>query len=50
MVIIHNKWVEKEKTKRPHESAPSQEDDSLDKRSTNAVRPTMKKTLRGVRK
>lgn len=61
MVVMQNKWVEKEKKKRAIETAPAFEsapgDDWLPsktgtpvKRHTNASRATMRKTLRGVRK
>jgi hypothetical protein len=59
--VIQNKWVEKEKKKRVHETAASYESDSTDswlpinpstkiKRFSNASRATMVRTLRGVRK
>lgn len=61
MAVITNKWVEKEKKKRVHETAPAFESNSLDswipintgsivKRHTKAARATMVRTLRGVRK
>lgn len=61
MAVILNKWVEKEKKKRGHETAPSYESKPIDnwlpinpgkpiKRHTVASRSTMVRTLRGVRK
>lgn len=61
MPVIQNKWVEKQKKKKAHETAPAYEFDtkntwlpvSSDKspqRHTNAARATYKHTLRGVRK
>lgn len=61
MAVIPNKWVEKVKKKRAHETAPFYESAPLsestllnakkpEKRNTNAVRATMVRTLRGVRK
>lgn len=61
MAVIMNKWVEKEKKKKVHETAPAFASDSLDswlpinagttiKRHTKAARSTMVRTLRGVRK
>jgi hypothetical protein len=61
MVVIRNTWVEKEKKKKTHETAPSYGSDSLSKeamynstkptkRYTSAARATMVKTLRGTRK
>ncbi len=61
MAVIPNKWVEKEKKKKTHDTAPAYEFDSKNtwipstcdqapKRHTNAARATYKQTLRGVRK
>ena len=61
MAVIQNKWVEKQRKKKTHETAPSYESDPLadssafnskkpEKRHTNAARATYKHTLRGVRK
>lgn len=61
MAVIMNKWVEKERKKKTHETAPAYESDPLSdssaynakkpvKRHTNASRATMVRTLRGVRK
>lgn len=61
MAVILNKWVEKEKKKRTHETAPAYEFETKDtwipinsentpKRHTNAARASYKQTLRGVRK
>lgn len=61
MAVIQNKWVEKEKRKRVHETAPAFESLAIDnwlpinpgkpvKRHTHAARATMVRTLRGVRK
>ena len=61
MAVIQNKWVEKEKKKKTHETAPAYEMNSMDtwkpsktdkppERHTNAARATYKQTLRGVRK
>ena len=60
MATIPNKWIEKEKKKRVHETAPAFEAKEADdwnpvaakkpERHTNAARATMRKTLRGVRK
>ena len=60
-VIAHQAWIEKEKKKRVHETAPAFEAAPIDnwlpitvgkspKRHTNATRATYKQTLRGVRK
>lgn len=60
MAVIQNKWVEKEKKKKAHETAPAYEINSADtwspktekspERHTNAARATYKQTLRGIRK
>lgn len=60
MAVIQNKWVEKQKKKRTHETAPAYEFDNKNtwvpttdkpkERHTNAARATYKQTLRGVRK
>ncbi len=61
MAVIQNKWVEKEKKKKSHETAPAYEFDTKNtwipistdqapKRHTNAARAMYKQTLRGVRK
>lgn len=61
MAVITNKWIEKEKKKKVHETAPAFTSDSLDswipinngtpvKRHSKASRSTMVRTLRGVRK
>lgn len=62
MAVITNKWVEKEKKKKVHETAPAFLSDSIDtwipintggkpvKRHSHAARATMVRTLRGVRK
>lgn len=59
MAVIKNKWVEKERKKRTHETAPSYAStptgDVIDstkpsKRHSHAARATMVRTLRGVRK
>lgn len=61
MTVITNKWVEKERKKKPHETAPafaSVHTDERDpynmkkpaKRHTVATRSTMTRTLRGTRK
>tara|TARA_R110000868_G_scaffold228058_1_gene481027 strand:+ start:768 stop:953 length:186 start_codon:yes stop_codon:yes gene_type:complete len=61
MAVIQNKWVEKEKKKKAHQTAPAYEIDSIDtwktsttdkspERHTNAARAIYKQTLRGVRK
>jgi hypothetical protein len=61
MAVIQNKWVEKEKKKKAHDTAPAYEFDTKNtwipvsakqapKRHTNAARAMYKQTLRGVRK
>lgn len=61
MAVIPNKWVEKEKKKRVHETAPAFEIDSTDTwkpsstekpkaRHSPASVATMRKTLRGIRR
>jgi hypothetical protein len=61
MAVIPNKWIEKQKKKRTHETAPAYASDPIAesvpidaskpiKRYTNAARATMVRTLRGVRK
>lgn len=61
MAVIKNTWVEKQKKKKVHESAPSYESDPDSdtyqfnakkpvKRHSHAARATMVRTLRGVRK
>jgi hypothetical protein len=61
MAAITNKWIEKEKKKKAIETAPAFESNSLDswlpinpskqkKRTSQASRSTMVKTLRGVRR
>ena len=61
MAVIQNKWVEKEKKKRVHETAPAFEIDSTDTwkptdttkskaRHSPASVATMRKTLRGIRR
>lgn len=61
MAVIPNKWVEKEKKKRAHETAPAFEIDSTDTwkpsktekskaRHSPASIATMRKTLRGIRR
>ena len=61
MAVIPNKWVEKEKKKRFHETAPAFEIDSTDTwkpsstdkpkaRHSPASVATMRKTLRGIRR
>jgi len=61
MAVIQNKWVEKEKKKKVHETAAAYDSNPIDnwlpinpgkatKRHTHASRATMVRTLRGVRK
>ena len=61
MAVIPNKWIEKERKKKTHETAAAYEADPLAdvaiynskkpvKRFTNAARATLVRTLRGVRK
>lgn len=61
MATIRNKWVEKIKTKKEHETAPSYERDPMaDTYAYNAKKPkkrfslpssgTLVRTLRGIRK
>ncbi len=61
MAVIQNKWIEKEKKKKVHQTAAAYESNSLDswipinpatpiKRHTKANKSTMSRTLRGVRK
>jgi len=61
MAVIQNKWVEKQKKKKAHETAPAYEFDAVNtwipsasdkpkERHTNAARAMYKQTLRGVRK
>jgi len=61
MSVIPNKWIEKKKKKKEHETAPSYESDPFAdnlpynskkplKRCTNAARAILVKTLRGIRK
>jgi IS4 transposase len=61
MAVIPNKWVEKEKKKRVHETAPAFETDSTDTWQTSKTEKskarhspasvaTMRKTLRGIRR
>ena len=61
MAVIRNKWVEKIKTKKEHETAPAYERDPLAdtyaynaqkprKRFSNPATAILVKTLRGVRK
>lgn len=59
MAVILNKWVEKERKKKVHQTAPAYEADDTDsfqvsakkaERTSTASSATMIKTLRGVRK
>lgn len=61
MAVIQNTWVEKQKKKKVHETAPAYEFETKNtwlpvstnkslKRHTNATRAIYKQTLRGVRK
>lgn len=61
MSVKQNSWVEKQKKKRTHETAPSYEADHLAesmpyngkkplKRFTTAARSVLVRTLRGIRK
>jgi len=61
MPVIPNKWLEKEKKKKTHETAPAYEFNQVNTwvpsnskeskdRHTNAARAMYKQTLRGVRK
>ena len=59
MAVIPNKWVEKERKKRAHETAPSYESYSApetisakkpEKRFSTASRVHVVRTLRGVRR
>ena len=61
MAVIQNKWIEKEKKKKAHETAPAFEKAPIDnwlpinpgkiaKRQSRASISTMARTLRGVRK
>lgn len=61
MAVIQNKWIEKERKKKVHETAASYKSDPLAdvakynakrplKRFTNAARASIVSTLRGLRK
>ena len=61
MAVILNTWVEKQKKKAKHETAPSYKNDPLaeseiynakkpEKRFSHASRTVLVKTLRGIRK
>ena len=61
MAVIMNKWIEKERKKKVHETAAAYDADPLssqavynakkpEKRHTQASRSTMVRTLRGIRK
>ena len=61
MTVLQNTWIEKQKKKRTHETAPAYQNDPLAeseiyntkkprKRFTLAARTVLVKTLRGIRK